>query len=140
MGDLRKVTTREVQKNISKLLHVLPFAITRYEEVVAMVVEPGFNDVERLKKINKQLVVEVERLEGENERLEELAMGSHVSKDLDEEHYCQYPFGCKALAVSKVDYAEFSYDEGEVKYKKLWLCDKHSKVNEKNKEAFDAKR
>ena len=141
---MKEVTTRQLQTGITKLLEELPVGIVRYGEVVAVLVKPTGNEggMENSKKINNELFEKVKKLEAEIERLEALAMGSHAPQDLDDEEEfrrCEYPFHCDNDALREVEYGEYDFEAGEVKYKKLWLCDKHIKENEKNMEEFDEK-
>jgi len=72
---MKKVTTRAVQLDISGLLKELPFEITRYGKVVAVVRAPGAEN-EALKSCLEQLALN-------RKMAKELDAGSKVAKKED---------------------------------------------------------
>ena len=72
---MKKVTTRAVQLDISGLLKELPFEITRYGKVVAVVRAPGAEN-EALKSCLEQLALN-------RKMAKELNAGSKVAKKED---------------------------------------------------------
>lgn len=133
---MKTYTTRELQLNISKALEDLPFAITKYGNIVAVVKEADTGEQQEAEQVHKVKKVIKKSIPGANKAMQDFMANNTMLKTSDTVNKsgktCEVNF-CRKDAVEQGVWVE--YNETGTHKVQLWLCAEHLEKGKRNDQA-----